>query len=499
MKKQYNKALLSFLLAALTLSPALLSACAEKDAPISAGESTAVQSDSETAEELTTRHMPDVPEQNYGGEFLILTEGDNGGDWTTYDVWVEQADADPINDAVYKRNDMVLEHLGVKIQEYRTPNGQNVLSVAQRSIQSNDDEFGAIIAGLNDGLTLAQNGQIYNLYDIPHIDLENEWWDQKCIEESRILGKVYLATGDITVIDNDATWTLMFNKQMITDLNLDVPYDLVRSNTFTFDKFEEMIKIASDDLNGDGKMDWKDDRFGMVTTFNTADGLFFAGGGRFVKLNEELIPSNNIDTEFFSRLVTRAGEIFANKNTVIDDHKTKTISSVADLRGVFEQGRGLFFGEVMQCITRMRDSETDFGVIPWPKLDENQSEYYNMMHYSVSRGVAIPITRADIDMAGAVVEYMAGTSMYTLTPAYYDICLTSKYMRDEESSEMLDIILASRVFDLGYICEWGNMHQSIKSLILDGKTNVASTISSHLKAFEKAMEKTTERFQDNAS
>ena len=89
--------------------------------------------------------------------------------------------------------------------------------------------------------------------------------------------------------------------------------------------------------------------------------------------------------------------------------------------------------------------------------------------------------------------------MYTLTPAYYDICLTSKYMRDEESSEMLDIILASRVFDLGYICEWGSMHQSIKSLILDGKTNVASTISSHLKAFEKAMEKTTERFQDNAS
>ena len=62
MKKQYNKALLSFLLAALTLSPALLSACAEKDAPISAGESTAAQSDSETAEELTTRHMPDVPE-----------------------------------------------------------------------------------------------------------------------------------------------------------------------------------------------------------------------------------------------------------------------------------------------------------------------------------------------------------------------------------------------------------------------------------------------------
>ena len=40
-------------------------------------------------------------------------------------------------------------------------------------------------------------------------------------------------------------------------------------------------------------------------------------------------------------------------------------------------------------------------------------------------------------------------------PAYYDVALTGKHIRDEDSAEMLDIILDGRVFDLGYIYNVG--------------------------------------------
>ena len=39
-----------------------------------------------------------------------------------------------------------------------------------------------------------------------------------------------------------------------------------------------------------------------------------------------------------------------------------------------------------------------------------------------------------------MLEAMAAKSKYTLQKAYYDICLEGKFMRDEESSAMLDII-----------------------------------------------------------
>ena len=499
--KLNSKATLAFLLAALAISPVLMTACAEsKDKEVASSTGGAdIVSDTDDGE--TTLHMPDVPEEDYGSRFIFLTSGsddDNGVDWITYDVWVEETDAEPINDAVFKRNGMILDHLGITIEEVKTASGQTVLAVAQRAIQSNSPDYDAVMTSVARGLTMGQNGQVYNLNEMPYINLENEWWDQKCTEETRILGKNYFATGDITVIDNDATWTLMFNKQMIEDLTLDVPYELVKSDAWTFDKFGEMIKAGAQDLNSDGKMRWTQDQFGFVTTSASGDGLFYAAGARLVTLDEDLYPTSAINEDFLSTVVEKAGEIFSDKNTVIDNYKNGNITTV-QLRNIFEQGRGLFFGEVMQCITRMRDSETDFGVIPWPKLNENQEEYYNMTHNTATKGIVVPLTQADLEKAGAVLEYMAGVSKYTLTVAYYDVCITSKYVRDLESADMLDIILASRVYDLGYICDFGGLYSGVTGLIRDGKTNVASTISSKLKAFNKAMEKMTQKFEDNAS
>ena len=499
MKKMQSKTLLALLLAALSAAPAVLSACGESKSTDAETTTGAPASEESTAEESTS-HMPDVPKSDYNGaKFTFLTAGktDIGADWETYDVWVESTNAEPINDAVYTRNSMISEHLGVTIQQVKSGEGDTVLATAQRSVQANSDDYDAIMCGLGNAVTMAQDGQIYNLNTLPHLDFANEWWDQKCLAESRILGKVYFATGDITVVDNDATWTLMFNKQMITDMNLDVPYELVKNNAWTFDKFREMIIAGSSDLDSNGKMNYKKDQFGFVTTQNSANGLFFATGARLARLDSDFLPTSAIDVEFFSRVVEKAGEVFADKDHVVDTAKVSVHPS--EMRAVFEQGRGLFYGEVMQCIARMRNSDTDFGVIPWPKLDENQTDFYNMMHSNASKCVAVPMTQQDLEMTGAVLEYMAGASMYTLTPAYIDVCITSKYVRDLESAEMIKLILDSRVFDLGYICGWGGMYSGIVSLITAGKTDVASTISSKQKAFENAMQKTIEKFESSAS
>ena len=36
-----------------------------------------------------------------------------------------------------------------------------------------------------------------------------------------------------------------------------------------------------------------------------------------------------------------------------------------------------------------------------------------------------------------------------VTPAYYDVALSGKFTRDEESAEMLEIIRRHRVYDFG--------------------------------------------------
>ena len=52
-------------------------------------------------------------------------------------------------------------------------------------------------------------------------------------------------------------------------------------------------------------------------------------------------------------------------------------------------------------------------------------------------------------MTGAVIETLMCESVNTVLPAYYEIMLKGKYSRDEESSEMLDLIIERCVIDIG--------------------------------------------------
>ena len=151
----------------------------------------------------------------------------------------------------------------------------------------------------------------------------------------------------------------------------------------------------------------------------------------------------------------------------------------------------------MACVTRMRNSTTDFGLIPFPKYELAQENYYHFVHKTAGKGVCIPTTQADPEMAGLIIEAMAAKSVGTVTEAYYDKALTYKYMRDEESAKMLDMILASRIYDLTYIYDWGSLYSQLKNLIVAGKDTVASTWDKRMSAAEKALTKTVDAYKEN--
>ena len=82
----------------------------------------------------------------------------------------------------------------------------------------------------------------------------------------------------------------------------------------------------------------------------------------------------------------------------------------------------LFGSQVLLKLQILRDYDTDFGIIPFPKYDELQEKYQS----SVWNGlVCVPVTAKDYSLSGAVLETMAYYSQSTLMPAYYDKLLDS--------------------------------------------------------------------------
>lgn len=101
----------------------------------------------------------------------------------------------------------VNETYNVQIAEYKT--AKDTLSEIKTEVAASTGIFQAAFTHFQNGASLSQSGNLLDLYSMPYIDLTKPWWDQREAEDIEILGRLFIATGDITVIDNDATCSLL--------------------------------------------------------------------------------------------------------------------------------------------------------------------------------------------------------------------------------------------------------------------------------------------------
>ncbi len=423
-------------------------------------------------EELYPEYLPDVLDfDNREITFLVMGDGYNSADWRSQDIYAETDSDDPIVSAVYRRNMFLEEKYNVKIREV-TSDAPG--TKAQNSIKSGLDEFQVLMCNTAGTISLMQNQLLLDLNSLEYIDLTQPWWDQTMRENCSVAGKNYFATGDISIMDNDATWVMMFNKLLAKNYGFD-PYKLVEENNWTFDEMHKMMMTAAND-NGDGVVKWEDDTFGMSTHHSTCEAFFYAAGLSVTKKDSSDLPyfdSTAAHTDYVVKVLEKSISIWEDEAVMFASDGVTTHSK--ETQEVFESGRALFLAEVLQLAIRLREMDVDFGVLPFPKYESSQKNYGHFVH-STTALLSIPITCRDKENVAALVEAMAAKSMYTLTPAYYDVVLTGKAFRDEESADMLDIILKSRTFDLGgiHMFDWGNIGSIFPESVRDGENTYSS-------------------------
>lgn len=91
------------------------------------------------------------------------------------------------------------------------------------------------------------DGYLMNIDTIPEMRLDEPWWDGAVTEESR-LGKsrqALFAMTDVSLCDFEGTLVTFINENMLADLGLEAPYDLVREGKWTFDKLVEYMKAGA--------------------------------------------------------------------------------------------------------------------------------------------------------------------------------------------------------------------------------------------------------------
>nr|MCR4906638.1 hypothetical protein [Clostridiales bacterium] len=253
----------------------------ESETPASAPETDAVV----VPEEEETQIHANLPDKTFdGAEVMFLTSKHLGFDWyTSYEIYAEEMDGTLINDAVFTRNAQIEKDLDIHIAQTQQPDCHQI---AQKSIKADENIYDVVMPYINSTIGLATQGLLLDLNTVPWLDLEKPWWDQRANENMVIANKLFITTGDIAILDNECTMVMFFNKQMITDYQLESPYDLVRENRWTLDKVREMASVVTADANGDGKMT-HDDVWGLSIAGNAPISMYFGTGERIVDKNEE--------------------------------------------------------------------------------------------------------------------------------------------------------------------------------------------------------------------
>ena len=163
----------------------------------------------------------------------------------------------------------------------------------------------------------------------------------------------------------DMLWGIYFNKQMVEDLSLESPYDLVNSGKWTMDAMKKLGIAVSNDMNGDGEMT-EDDRFGLIT-INGGSSLAFLHGcdERGIDIENGKLALSKIDDRMFGVMTIIKQNVYENKDEVL----------IKDDKTLFTSGHSLFYAEVLGNAKVLRSMDTDFGIIPFPKYDEAQENY----------------------------------------------------------------------------------------------------------------------------
>ena len=108
----------------------------------------------------------------------------------------------------------------------------------------------------------------------------------------------------------------------------------------------------------------------------------------------------------------------------------KFICKTPDLKDieVFAKGNIGFIPNLMSKSTLLRDMNDEYGIIPYPKYDEQQDSYITDIH-DAAMMAALPANCGKVDAVCATMESLASLGYRNVIPVYYEIALKTKYNR----------------------------------------------------------------------
>ncbi|MDD4772437.1 MAG: extracellular solute-binding protein [Eubacteriales bacterium] len=452
----------------------LFAACADDAAGKQDAGQTAAGGDITSAAD--ERPLYSYPDENYGGEeFNILNIEPIWGFYTYLDF--ENMTGDVLDDTVYARNRFIEEQFNIELV-VAIDTMDTIATTIRTVIMAGEDAHDAMYCRGDQIGPLITEKYFYNLFEIPELNLSETWWDQTVIKEGSI-GKdeaLYFAASDMSLIGFQGTWIIYFNENMLADIGLQTPYESVRSGSWTLDEFGKYIKAGAN-LNGDNSFAWNASGNAVYgySSYNAGTAALLIGTGeRFILKDDNGYPYFAMETPRFYEISEQIAAMLAVEGEYHDANDSDGIHHYEQL---LMSDRALMIAAEIKAADVFREMDDTFGVVPIPKFEEAQQQYY-CLQFQQTLLITIPITNLNTRQAGIILDAFSYQSYEDLMPVFYDVTVSQKGLRNDESIEMLGIIRDTRFFNVGMAYGWiSTLYEQVRTDLTAGKSDMASLIA----------------------
>lgn len=445
----------------------------------------------------------DVPELDFGGEEIVIL-GRNR-DWFADEVVVSDENGTVVNDAVYKRNLLVSERLGVNIvfQGVGSTNSTDnyaVRDALSKLIESGAEEVDLVSNAAYVAASTQADGLYRNLIGVENLDLSKPYWSQGLNTAMEVGGAQYLCSGAVFLSYYRFMFVTFFNVDTFNNAGIELLYDTVERGEWTLEKQFTLAEQLYRDNNGNGESD-EGDFFGFMGNHDMigVDGYWASFELPILTKDEDGYYKYDLDLERTVNAVALINDFFWNNKGVM----RVNYKSGDTEQDVIAQS---FANEEAAMVTlRLIECENDlvgmgnYGIVPLPKLDKDQQLNRAAIHDSFS-ALSIPnfnFSDEELSMLGAVLEVMASQSFKTITPAYYEQALKGRYVNDPQSVRMLDEITQNVWIEAGILnCNAIEApHKTFRDAIKNHYPNVTSLFTQKAKITARKVSELNEKLE----
>ena len=472
-------------------------------------------------EETFTSVVP-VDDLDFEGDTLKILHRDS---LPVQREWYKDVAEDDLDEVIAMRNEAVAETLNVKVA-YEAMGSSlyedclNQFTTAIKEDVDNDFHNYDIVANYAyAGANVAVRDYIANLADksvFPYFEFSLPCWNQAIVNTTLINDQLYYITGDINLSTFDKTMVIFLNKKMyndkkdandpvdLQDLALE-GYDSVnkvgQAGGFTYDDLYRWSTVWEDNNGESGSQ--HDDFHAISAGYGSIplDAMPYAWDLEFLVEEADGSHSYNIvGNDKISTAVDMAKALFSGASGSDRVALAEGVGNWNNTTGCtmggysepithFANDTSLFAIHLLYCTAddnvMLREMESEFGLLPIPKFDEEQENYGTTAHDAYTLMTVIDHSESSEKTKGEQISgylQLSSEESYTNVRGYYiNEIVKQKYfgLTDsvEKSQQIFDIIADNVEFTFIsiYAPQLNNVLNSCWREVVTESNNVSAT------------------------